>query len=148
MSVASDVVVSDDKSLITYKDMYGNEQTFRRTHACDFDVRDVLQMYAAAFKRAMNSHDAGEARKIFNENTQYYFKQSFEQIDALQKAGVAPEVLEKVVDNMALLITRQRPHTVEAEDTSVAAILEDISQELKQPPRWEMNHQNEEIDCR
>ncbi len=148
MSAGSDVVVSDDMRVLTYRDMYGNTQSIKRTHECQPDVRDVLQMYAAAFRYAIDKNDNGEARRIFNENTQSYLKQSFDDYDALVKAGVAPEVLEKVADNMASLITRQRPHTAEAENISAEAILKDISEELKQPPKWEVEQQGEDFYCR
>lgn len=148
MSAGSDVVLSDDMRVITYRDMYGNPQSIERTHECQPDVRDVLQMYAAAFRYAIDRNDGGEARRIFNENTQSYLKQSFDDYDALVKAGVTPEVLEKVADNMASLISRKQPHTAEAGNTTAEAILRDISEELKQPPKWEVEQKDEDIYCR
>jgi len=148
MGAGSDVVMSDDRRSFTYRDMYGNTQSLERTHECEFDVRDVLQMYAAAFRYAVDRNDGGAARKIFNDNTQAYLKQSFDNYDTLVKAGVAPDVLEKVSENMALLITRQRPHTAEAGNTTAESILKDIGEELKQPPKWEVEQKDEDIYCR
>ena len=148
MAAGSEVSLTGGGRVVTYKDMYGNPQSFTRTHECDFDKRDVLQMYAAAFRYAVDRDDGGVARKIFNENTQSYFKQSFDNYDDLVKLGLEPKLLEKVADNMAQLITRQRPHTAEAENTTAEAILKDIAQELKQPPKWEVEQRGEDIYCR
>ncbi len=147
MAAGSDVAVTDD-GRITYKDMYGNAQSFTRTHDCDFDKRDVMQMYAAAFRYAVDKDDDGEARKLYNENTHYFHKQSFDDYDTLVRHDVAPEVLAKVADNMALLIARQTQHTADIGNQTAEAILADIADELKQPPPWEADSKGEDIYCR
>ena len=134
MAVITDV--TQDESRVLYTDMFGMSRVHVKTHEGPYDSRDVVQIYADAFRYAIDRKDGGQARGIYNQHTHFFHKQSFDDYDALIKFGVKDENLAEIADVMALQIVRLQQSPDVSDSRRQQAILNDKHQQLERPVPW------------